>query len=489
MKTGHCTVMGAMVRGLEALPVSVEVMVKEGLPGFCIVGMPDTHIQEARARVRAAVRSAGFTMPGNGRIVVNLAPNDLRKEGTGYDLPIAVGIMVATAQLPPQAVEGRLFAGELALDGRVLPVRGTVAYATAARNLGCAFVGSSRCADVIKIEGVEQLGLESLADMRSGGPKPLLPSPMNLPRSLDFKEVAGQEAAKRGLQIAAAGGHGVLIVGEPWSGKAMLASRMPSILPPLDDDERVQAASARSVACAPFDEVIEGTRPLRMPHFTVTLAGMLGGGRPLLPGEVALAHGGVLVFDDVAEFNPAVIRAVGHAVEQGAVEIARADGVTSFPAHAQVIALANPCPCGHFGGDGHCTCSATQIRAYQERVSGLVGSMVDMRIEVRRAEPSEFLSTDAQVSSTDLREGVMRARAFAARRLEREGLSADSSNAAASACLDGEAQALLEGYAQKAGMGGRDIAKVLKVARTIADMAESEKVLREHVAEALAFRL
>ncbi len=488
MSNGYCAVAGAVVRGAEALPVQVEVEVVDRMPGMYIVGMPDLHIQEARERVRAAVRSAGFTMP-NERIVVNLAPNDLRKEGTGLVIAIAAAILVATGQIAPQAVEGKLFAGELALDGRVLPVRGTVAYALAARDMGCAFVGSARCADVIEIEGVEQLGLENLADLRSGNLKALVPSSEGMPsRSLDFKDVAGQEVAKRGLQIAAAGGHGVLIVGAPGSGKTMLASRVPSILPPLEDDERIQAALVHSVAGLPFGGIVEGVRPLRMPHFSVTLAGMLGGGRAVLPGEVALANGGVLVLDDVAEFSSSVLQGLRHAVGQGTVEIVRADGATSFPAHAQVIALASPCPCGCFGSDRDCTCSAAQIRVYQECVIGSVADMVDMRIEMRPAKASEFLSADEQVSSADLREGVMRARAFAARRMEREGRPVGFSDATP-VNLDGEAQALLEDYTQKARMSLRGISKVLKVARTIADMAESEKVMRDHVAEALSFRM
>lgn len=490
MSNGYCKVMGAVIHGIDALPVQVEVSVEDGLPEMSILGMPDAEVLEARVRVREAIRSTGFTMPC-GRIVVNLAPNCLRKTGAGLDLPIALGLLVATGQVSPQAIEGRLFAGALTLGGRVLPVRGTVAYALAARSLGCSFVGSADSEDFIAIEGVEQLGANDLTDFRADGLRLLLPkvlSRSSLP-ALDFKDVAGQEVAKRGLQIAAAGGHGVLIVGAPGSGKTMLAARMPSILPPLDENDRLQTALIHSVAGLPIEGMSSGDRPLRMPHFTVTLAGMLGGGNPIRPGEASLAHGGVLVLDDVSEFGTSVLQGFVRAAETGSVDIVRADGRTSFPAQAQVIALANPCPCGQFGGSGICTCSAAQIRSYQGRVNDLVGSMVDMRIEIRPANLGEFANADEQASSADYREGVTRAQAFAAKRIAQAGEQGASRTSMASINLDDKARAFLEDFAQKARMSGRGIMKVLKVARTIADMAESEETKSEHVAEALSFRV
>lgn len=490
MKNGYCSVAGAAINGIEAVPVQVEVSVEGGLPGMHILGMPDVQVLEARERVRYAIRSAGFAFPHNARIVVNLAPNSIRKAGSGFDLPIALGILVATEQVSPKAVEGRLFAGELGLDGGVMPVRGTVAYAVAARNAGRSFVGSADCPDVFELEGVEQLGAKSLGDFRTGDLAPLRPQAQaRLSEPLDFADLAGHDVAKRGLQIAAAGGHGALIVGAPGSGKTMLALRMPSILPPLDGEERLQAALAHSAAGLPVAGVAAGERPMRMPHFSATIAGMIGGGNPVRPGEVTLAHGGILVLDDVAEFKPAVLQHARYALEQGSATIVRTSGITTFPARAQVVALANPCPCGYLGVEGRvCTCSPAQVIEYQQRVGGLVAGMVDMRIEMRPAKPSEFAGAGAGASSADYREGVLRARAFAAERSKREGGS-EPANQVASFGLSDDAQAFIETAAKKADMTERGIAKTLKVARTIADLAESEAVETEHVAEALAFRL
>ena len=346
MNIRFCTVASASLHGVEALPVNVEVSVSDGAPGILIVGMPDADVLEGRERVRCAIKAAGFAIPRE-KIVVNLAPNAIKKRGSGFDLPIALGILAASGQIPRNAVEGRLFAGELALDGSVRAVRGTVAYANLAKSLGCAYMGSSDSADVIGIEGVEQLGMKHLRDiLESDLPTLRQTAEHASAAALDFADIAGQETAKRALQIAAAGGHGVLLVGAPGAGKSMLASRIPTILPPLKKDERLEAALARSVSGMPVSDVINSARPLRAPHHSASLAGLIGGGNPVRPGEAALAHGGVLYLDDIAEFAPAALQAIRAVVTSGEASIARTDGGVSFPARFLLAASASPCPCG-----------------------------------------------------------------------------------------------------------------------------------------------
>ena len=484
-----CFVESAVLRGTEAVPIAVEVEIQRDLPGFTIMGMPDASALEARERVRYAIRSAGYTMP-NERIVVNLAPSSLKKRGSTFDLPIALGILVASEQIPREFVEGRLFAGELGIDGRVCPVRGALAYAIDAKEMGLDFVGSAACSDIVDAPDVTALGMENLADVRTGGIRPITAAECSEIESavLDFKEVRGNEAAKRALQIAAAGGHSVLLVGTPGSGKTMLASCVPSILPPMSRKERFETATIHSAAGEPVDAVKADVRPFRAPHHSVNPAGMVGGGNPIRPGEVSLAHNGVLFLDEIQKFRPAVLQGLRQPMESGLVRIARADGTVEMAAKPEVvIAAANPCPCGCYGDAAHeCTCSAQQVRQYQNRLMGPLADLIDIQVDVRRPSPGELLGEVEGASSAELREGVVRARMFAAKRNDYDSRPVSYAEALGRCSFDRETLAFLDKTATARNMSNLDIMRTAKVARTIADLEESYQVKREHLIEALA---
>jgi magnesium chelatase family protein len=483
----------ATIHGVEALPVTVEVSVGAGLPGIHIVGMPDTAIQEARQRVRQALKATGFEMR-NRFVVVNLAPGSLRKIGSGFDLPIALAYLLATGQISHEYLRDRLCVGELSLDGSVKAVPGQLAYEQIAHAHGWGLLTGPTVQGVYPQQVQGHVCLENLSDLRSGRfSDPGQAAQALVTECLDYSDIAGNDLAKRALQVAAAGSHGLLMVGPPGSGKSMMASRLPSILPPLSHDERIQSALIHSVAGLPFDSILKGERPFRSPHHGASRAGLIGGGSPTRPGEVSFAHNGVLFLDELPEFGSAVLQLLRQPMEQGFVSLARAQGTLTFPAQFMLIAAANPCPCGYYGDPKRsCSCTPAQISNYQGRIGGPLMDRIEIIVDVWRSEPGHVLNTGQGSSSATLRDAVMRARAFAAWRRERQGQKEGhrlTGAALLAACqLGSKERSLLEMMAERYQLSGRGIICALSVARTIADMEESDAVGQEHLMESISFR-
>lgn len=490
---GQCSVRAATLRGVDAVPVDVEVAMTNGIPGFSIVGMADASVQESRERVKAALRSCGFSMPSR-KVVVNLAPGALRKTGSGFDLPIAAGVLCASSQLDPRAIEGQLFVGELSLEGTVRPVAGLLAYALCAQRLGVDLVCAPMERGLVALDGLVRRSVKSLAGFRTMPfPESAAVTSPQRASALDFRDVAGHDMAKRALQIAAAGGHGVLMTGPPGSGKTMLASRLPSILPPLTEEEAIETAVVHSVAGEEVEPILGGVRPFRKPHHSASLAGLVGGGAPLRPGEISLANNGVLFLDELAEFSPSVLQGIRQPLESGRVTITRADGNVDFPARFMLVAATNPCPCGYYGDEEEpCTCTHRQMQLYRNRIGGPIMDRIDVHIAVRRIPPGEVLATGRGTASDELRRDVLRAREYASWRRARagEGERARTSEALVRACaLTAQDEGFLEGAARAGRLSGRAIMRTLALARTIADMEECARVERNHLCEAIGFRL
>lgn len=487
---GRCVVRSAVLKGVAAIPVEVEVVVSHGVVAFNVVGMADAAVQESRERVRAALKQSGFSMPAD-RVLVNLAPSSLKKTGSGFDLAIAVGLLVATGQVNPEIARNRLFVGELSLDGRVRPVTGLLAYGLCARDQGCQLVCSSHAEGIIPMEGLEVQGLGALSDLRERGFSPVECRGGDAPPApLDFADISGNEVAKRALQVAAAGSHGVLMMGPPGSGKSMLASRLPSILPPLTSDELLQCALIHSVAGEDTAPVLAGRRPFRSPHHSATSPSLIGGGSPVKPGEISLAHHGVLFLDELAEFKPSVLQQVRQPLEEGTVRIARAEGTVAFPARFMLVGAANPCPCGFYGDRRHeCSCGPARIQAYQNRIGGPLMDRIDIHIDVSRVDPREVIASRKGTASAALREGVLKAREYASWRRARQGPGEPRRDPVAACRLDDAGQEALEAAARTHAMSGRGIVRTLAIARTIADMEEEPSVSTDHLYEALGLRV
>jgi magnesium chelatase family protein len=481
--------------GIAARPVRVEVDVHRGLPAFAVVGLPDTAVREARERVRAALANCDFDFPLR-RIVANLAPAGLRKVGPGLDLPIAVALLVASGQLDWERLPRLALAGELALDGSVRPVPGVLAIAEAAREQGleAVVVPAENGPEAALVDGIEVLTLDSLTQvpgLAGGEWAPDRPRPLALASPLasvpDLADLRGQPHLRYALEVAAAGGHSLLMVGPPGAGKSLAASRLPSILPPLASDEALEVARIAS-ACGRLSGSYGGGRPFRAPHHTVSPAGMVGGGNPPGPGEATLAHRGVLFLDELCEFRRDTLEALRAPLESGWVTIARAGSNRRLPCRFTLVAASNPCPCGRGDADPECGCAPLAVRRYQGRLSGALADRLDILVAIRQPTAAEIGGPPGEPSAA-VRERVALARERQESRLGAGRCNAEMSPGEVRDCsLDDVAAALLaESYSRRR-LSGRAHDRVLRLARTIADLAGVESIGRDQVAQALQLR-
>jgi magnesium chelatase family protein len=497
-------VMSRALDGMDAPPVQVEVHLANGLPSFTLVGLADTEVKEARERVRAALLQSGLAFPTNKRITVNLAPAELPKDSGRFDLPIALGILAANGQIDATALQRYEFAGELSLAGELRPVRGALALALAlgqgdsARTLVLpeASAREAALAEAVPVCSARHL-LDVVAALQPGDAAVPLPRALSSRANAhrvsapDLADVRGQATAKRALEIAAAGAHSLLMVGPPGAGKSMLAQRLPGLLPPMSEAEALASAAIASLA-GPFDSAMWKVRPFRAPHHSATAPAIVGGGSPPRPGEISLAYGGVLFLDEIPEMPRSALEALREPLETGRITISRAARKASFPARFQLVAAMNPCPCGWLGSSissgRHCRCTPDNVARYQGRLSGPLIDRIDLQVEVPAVKPDELMGARDGESSAVVAARVLVARE---RALQRQG-HANAELAPAGidehCALDEAARALLQRAAERLGWTGRGLHRVLKVSRTIADLAGSNGIGATHIAEAMQWR-
>lgn len=498
--------------GIEGYKITVEADISSGLPSFTIVGLPDAAVSEAKERIRSAIKNSGYLFPAK-KLVINLAPADVKKEGTGFDLPMAVGVLLANGDITAKELKDTAFLGELALDGNLRPVNGILPAVLSLNHAGIkkVIVPAENAKEAALAENIEVYPVNNLIEVVNFLNPPAisdfqikpfsidinhyLKSNSENPNNFDFKDVKGQEKAKRALEIAAAGGHNILMAGSPGSGKTLLAKCFMGILPPLQYSEAIELTKIYSVSgLLEKDKPLMSTRPFRSPHHSASSAGIIGGGTNPKPGEISLAHRGVLFLDEVVEFPRNVLEVLRQPLEDGVVTISRAQMSIKYPADFVLLAAMNPCPCGHFGDTKKpCICSDFQVKRYWSRLSGPLLDRIDMQIEVARLSEDELLNKTATgESSKNIRERVVKAREIQVRRFNSDGIVSNSQMSpklVKKHCqLDQAAEDILRTAITRFNLSGRSYDRILKLSRTIADLKNSENIAPAHIAEAIQYR-